>query len=69
MINHIHLSDLFLNSPKEVKESRGLDEYLAKILMICWKHALQEQFPGKHFVFSVDDDYVYTESFSFYQAQ
>ena len=69
MINHVHISDLFLNSPKEVKDSKGLDEYIAKILMVCWKHALQEQFPGKQFVFSLDGDYGYTDSISFYQAE
>ena len=69
MINHVHIGDLFLNSPKEVREAKGLSEYLANILMVCWKHALQEQFPDKRFIFSADRRYGYTDSISFYQAK
>ncbi len=29
MVNHVHIGDLFLNSPKELKESEQLYEYLA----------------------------------------
>jgi len=43
-----------------------LDEYLAKILTVMWKHALEEAFPGKEFEFyyaTEPDEYGPTISF------
>ncbi|HET9493140.1 MAG TPA: hypothetical protein VFR15_02810 [Chloroflexia bacterium] len=33
---------------------RELDVYLAQVLMVCWKHALQETFPARSFEFFYD---------------
>jgi len=59
-INHVHVWDLFSNDPGRASVNIELDEYLAKILTVIWKHALQESFPDKEFEFSYatePDDY------------
>jgi hypothetical protein len=71
MINHVHVWDMFLNSPKDVDYPKQLHQYLAEVLAVCWKHALQEAFPDKKFVVSVFDDpvYSYGPEITFYQAK
>jgi hypothetical protein len=44
-------------------------EYLAQVLMVCWKHALLELFPDKQFTFSyLTPPDVPGPEISFYQA-
>jgi hypothetical protein len=71
MINHVHIRDLFLNSPKHVEYPGKLHKYLADVLAICWKHALQEAFPERTFTVSVFDDPVhsYGPEITFYQEE
>ncbi len=67
-INHVHIHDLFLDDPGRESINIKLDEYLAKILTVMWKHALKEAFPDKEFAFyyaTEPDDY--GPIISFYQ--
>jgi hypothetical protein len=66
MINHVHIWDLFLNSPKDVEYPEHLYEFLASALMLGWKQALQDTFPDKHFIFTVRHGY--SVEISFHQA-
>lgn len=66
LINHLHIYDLshthtvkMLEPPDggplvlmDLVYSLELKEYLARVLMVCWKHALQEAFPDRQFEFS-----------------
>ncbi|MGE3540683.1 MAG: hypothetical protein AB7N91_24990 [Candidatus Tectimicrobiota bacterium] len=63
VINHVHLWDLFVldeNVPDKALED------LARILALCWRCALQEQFPKRIFdVHVVADDTEYGPTISF----
>jgi hypothetical protein len=66
LINHVHIYDLFFTRTVKVFDPPDegplvslderyplkLKEYLAQVLMLCWKHALQEAFPGTACEFS-----------------
>jgi hypothetical protein len=66
LVNHVHIYDLFpaksglRTEPsdggpiilKDAVYSLELKEYLAQVLLVCWKHALMEVYPGKKFKFS-----------------
>jgi hypothetical protein len=67
MINHVHVWDLFLMSPKDVEYAHELYEFLAGALMRGWKSALQHAFPDKHFVFTLRHGY--GPEVSFHQAE
>jgi len=66
MINHVHIHDLFVNSASRVEYPAELKQYLGKVLLICWRHALEDAFPSRHFVFSIAGPS--EPSISFYQA-
>ncbi len=66
MINHTHILDLFLNSPRDVEYSQQLQEFIANALMLGWKQMLQDTFPDKRFVFTLR--YGYGVEISFHQA-
>jgi hypothetical protein len=53
VMNHVHISDLFLNPSRDVEYSEALFEFLAHALMRGWKSALRDAFPDKHFVFTL----------------
>lgn len=57
MINHLHIRDLFLNSPTDVEYPEQLHEYLVNALMFGWKQALATRFPNKQFVFTIRHNY------------
>ena len=67
MLNHVHISDLFLNSPRDVTYSEALLEFLAHALMFGWKQALQDKYPDKHFIFTLRHGY--GPEISFHQAE
>src|SRR5690242_1190213 len=50
-VNHTHIADLFLNNHPASDFPRELWDYLGTILLIMWKHALQDAFPDKRFIF------------------
>ena len=66
LVNHLHMYDLFwTNTTVLVEDPEGgprigvdqvyslqLKEYLAQVLLVCWKHALQEKYPEREFEFS-----------------
>jgi hypothetical protein len=56
LVNHVHIYDLFLNSPPDVKYDDRLYDYLGRILLLCWRHALHEAFPEKEFAFVYSTD-------------
>lgn len=64
MLNHEHIHDLFINSAQSMDPSPQLLQYLAQVLLICWRHALQEVFPEKQFAFSYIAE---SAEISFYQ--
>jgi hypothetical protein len=66
MMNHIHISDLFLNPPRDVDFPDQLFEYLANALVFGWKQALQAAYPDKQFVFTLGHGY--GPEISFHQA-
>ncbi len=67
-INHVHIWDLFSNGVERASISIELDEYLAKIFTVMWKHALKETFPDKEFEFYYETEpYEYGPTISFYQ--
>jgi len=67
MLNHVHMYDLFLNAPQNVKYPEQLYEYMAKVLLFGWKQVLQATFPGKRFVFTLRHGY--GPEISFHQAK
>jgi hypothetical protein len=67
LINHVHIWDLFLNDPRQDYQL-ALHEHLAKMLTICWKHALKEAFPDKEFEFYYETEpHEYGPTISFHQ--
>ena len=69
MINHTHIYDLFLNTGAEVTYSLELYEYLAQVLIVTWKHALQTAFPTKSFTFEYGTEpNEYGPTVTFYQS-
>jgi hypothetical protein len=70
MLNHVHISDLYPGIPVGPDSPLPLLEYLAQVLMVCWKHALLELFPDKQFTFSyLTAPEVPSPEISFYQAE
>lgn len=53
MLNHVHISDLFLNSRKDVTYPGELYDFLAHALMLGWKQVLQDKYPDKRFTFTL----------------
>lgn len=67
MMNHLHLWDTFLNSPKDVEYPEQLHEYLVNAVLFGWKQVLHESFPDKRFVFTIR--YGYGPEISFHQVE
>ncbi len=57
MMNHVHMRDLFPNSPKDVDHIEELHEFLAGALILSWKAELSEAFPGRLIVFTLNQGY------------
>jgi hypothetical protein len=57
MMNHVHILDLFPNSPKDDVHKEELHDFLARALTLSWKAALREAFPEKHFVVTLTHGY------------
>ncbi|HMA35512.1 MAG TPA: hypothetical protein VKY74_13665 [Chloroflexia bacterium] len=69
IVNHVHIYDLFMNSPNEEVYSLELFEYLAQVLMRCWKYALADIFPDKQFTFEYKTEPdAYGPTITFYQS-
>jgi hypothetical protein len=66
MLNHTHIADLFLNSPRDVTYPDELYEFVAHALIYGWKQALHDKYPEKRFIFMLrlNPD----AEISFYQA-
>ena len=50
VINHVHIDDLFNNGSRADYQPE-LVEYLGRVLVVCWRRALQELFPPRQFTF------------------
>lgn len=64
-MNHVHVYDLFLNSPDNDVDA-AVYEYLARVLAQCWTAALKAAFPDRSFDVrsrSADEDYGPTLTF------
>ena len=65
VVNHVHLYDLFNNSPGSTPDLLFY-QYLGQVLLTCWSAALERAFPGRQFEFTYltePDEYGPTLSF------
>lgn len=56
MVNHTHLEDLFLNRPDNDIDDPVAWRALGEALLISWRAALREQFPGRPEVVELVED-------------
>lgn len=78
LVNHIDIPYLFHISDTHPFNEEGilapiyeseLYDYLARTLIVSWKHALKEAFPDREFVFSYDSHEITPTVISFWQAK
>jgi hypothetical protein len=67
VMNHVHVYDLFLNAPQQ-HYPLELYEYLARVLLQCWRQTVEAQFPDRTFVFELTSEPEdYGPTLTFYQ--
>jgi hypothetical protein len=66
LLNHVHITDLFLNSSRDVTYPDELYEFLAQTLIYGWKQVLQDKHPEKRFIFTLR--HTPSPEISFHQA-
>lgn len=59
VLNHLHISDIFLNDPDRDKIPLSVYLEIAQAICLLWQYSLKKMFPNKAFVVEVaqeDDD-------------